>query len=89
MNDKFPLKEPKTLKTEMKKLISFEEKDDLLKSQRKATDPMDPNSDKNLNMMELLSKYATVRSCYFVKHAEESSSAKEIGVQKGGFFQVT
>jgi len=82
MNDKFSLKEPKTLKTEMKKLISFEEKDDLLKSHRKATD-------KNPNMMELLSKYATVRSCSFVKHAEESSSAKEIGVQKRGLFQVT
>jgi len=82
MNDKFTLKEPKPLKTDIEKLISFEKKDDLLKSQRKATD-------KNPNMMELLSKYATVRSCYFIKHAEESSSAKEIGVQKGGFFQVT
>ena len=89
MNDKFSIKESKTLKTEMKKLISFEEKDELLKSHRKATDHMDPNLDKNPDMMELLSKYATVRSCSFIKHAEESSLAKEIGACKGGLFQLT
>lgn len=69
MNEKFSIKDPKILRTEIEKLISFEEKDDLLKSQHKAGD-VDPDK------MGLLSKYARVLSCSFVTQTEETASVE-------------
>jgi hypothetical protein len=69
MNEKLSYKDPKMLRTEMEKLISFEHKDDLLKSQQKA-------GNRDFDAMELPSKYAKVLSCSFVTPTEEIASTE-------------
>ena len=69
MNEKFTVKDPRMLKTEVEKLISLEHKDDLLKSQQKA-------GNRYCDEMELPSKYARVLSCSFVTRAEETALAE-------------
>jgi hypothetical protein len=69
MNEKFPIKDPRMLRTEIEKLISFEEKDDLLRSQQKA-------GDENPDKIGLPSKYARVLSCSFVTQTEEIASTE-------------
>lgn len=59
MNGISSFRYPKMLKREMEKLISFEEKDDLIIPQKRAKDQA-PDT------VELLSKYARVLSCSFV-----------------------
>jgi len=78
MNEKSSFNDPKMLKTEMEKLISFEEKDNLLKSQRKAGDE-DPDK------MGLFSKYARVLSCSFVTRTEETALAERPKAWQKGF----
>ena len=78
MNDKFSSKDPRSLKPEIEKLISFEEKDDLLRAQKKAEDKAG-----------LFSKYATILSCSFVKQTKEASAEEGIEAPKGGFFRAT
>jgi hypothetical protein len=77
MKDKFSFENPDYLKTEIKDLISFKEKEKLQKKSGKATD-------KNTNNSGVLSKYAKVLSCSFVKGTRDATSAeKRIGAEKG------
>ena len=78
MNDKFSVKNPDGLKTEIKKLISFEEKDDLLKPSRIVTDD-------NTGDLKLLSKYRTVLSCSFVTDTKDAASVERIGAEQDQF----
>ena len=78
MNEKFSIKDPRMLRTEVEKLISFEHKDDLLKSQQQAGNGY-------CDEMELPSKYARVLSCSFVTRTEETALAERPKAWQKGF----
>jgi len=75
MNNKLFFKNPDNLKTEIKKLVSFTEKEDLLDIPQKETAEKFDNS-------ELLTKYRKVLSCSFVKDSQYAVSGERIGAKE-------
>ena len=88
MNDKFFFKDPKNMKKEIKKLISFEQKEERFKSQQKVSETAHIKNG-------LPSKYATVLSCSFfnpnwdpANRTEEATSVKGKPSQKERVLQA-
>ena len=84
MNQKFSLKSPANLQTEVKELISFEEKECLLWPQGEASQKNTPPKEEGI-----LSKYATVLSCSFANSTRESNMIKGKQVLDQRLFQPT
>jgi hypothetical protein len=74
MDKRSSFKDPMNLKMEIEKLISFEEKDGLLKLKKQL-------EVKTVDKQESLSKYAKVLSCSFTARAKETEMAKGVFMQ--------
>ena len=89
MSDKFPIKDPHNLKREIQNLISFEEKNQLLKLREQI-------ENKTIHKKDSFPEYSRVLSCSFINPrldpgvpAEDTGKAEEIPTQKQQYNQLS